>query len=542
MLALITFPRQSTGLHRLAVALMAALISCDGPTPIDPDIPLPTSCSDDGGTVHSGGLDGTLWYAADGPHRIRDTVAGGRLTIEPGALVCAGPGAALEIGWLTAEGTADEPITFTAEDPSRPWAGIKTSSTTLQYGLLEHAEVGVQGSSGSNISIRHSTIRQVQGQAVLFGDTGHGLLVETVIDSTCLSMCPGAGPFAAAVVVLSDVDFHFEDSQILNSGAGGMVVQSRSDIAILGGRIEGSVGMGMDLRDDATGGRRVTVTDARPIVITGGGSYPARTSVTNAAMLLDTRVAQEGWLGNAADTVLVTSVRSNTEHVTIHPGLTWSVSGSALNPAQIATLELEPGAALVVSRGTGLLVGHIISRGTAAEPVEIGSDLDTASPVIIWSQVELPDTSRLSHTRFTGTRLDVRRPAVLENVTVEGGDIAVTADGTRLAGIRVIGTDSPATAALTLGALHVQVLLCEITGSVGDGVRVEVADGVRIRNCNIANNAGVGVRNTAVQSVDARDNWWGDAAGPTGQTGDGVAGNVDFLPFLTEPVDFGSTG
>jgi hypothetical protein len=66
--------------------------------------------------VHSGALDVTTWRAADGPHRLRDTVSGGSVVIQPGTLVCGGPGAVLAVGQLTAEGTADEPIVFTAED------------------------------------------------------------------------------------------------------------------------------------------------------------------------------------------------------------------------------------------------------------------------------------------------------------------------------------------------------------------------------------------------------------------------------------------
>jgi hypothetical protein len=42
--------------------------------------------------------------------------------------------------------------------------------------------------------------------------------------------------------------------------------------------------------------------------------------------------------------------------------------------------------------------------------------------------------------------------------------------------------------------------------------------------------------NVTPDTVDARDNWWGDPAGPLGPGGDGVAGNVVYEPWRSEPV------
>lgn len=69
------------------------------------------------------------------------------------------------------------------------------------------------------------------------------------------------------------------------------------------------------------------LNDAAPVRITGGSSYPASVPLQAAEMLLATREAQEGWLGNARDTVLVTAHASRADEITIHPGLVWLVSG-----------------------------------------------------------------------------------------------------------------------------------------------------------------------------------------------------------------------
>lgn len=52
----------------------------------------------------------------------------------------------------------------------------------------------------------------------------------------------------------------------------------------------------------------------------------------------------------------------------------------------------------------------------------------------------------------------------------------------------------------------------------------------------IENNSGGGLNNLSPQLVDAEDNWWGDASGPSGSgpgTGDSVSAQVDFDPWLT---------
>jgi hypothetical protein len=59
--------------------------------------------------------------------------------------------------------------------------------------------------------------------------------------------------------------------------------------------------------------------------------------------------------------------------------------------------------------------------------------------------------------------------------------------------------------------------------------------GIAINYNNIFGN-GVGINNTAGETVDARYNWWGSPFGPTASppAGDKVIGNVDYAPWLIE--------
>jgi hypothetical protein len=77
------------------------------------------------------------------------------------------------------------------------------------------------------------------------------------------------------------------------------------------------------------------------------------------------------------------------------------------------------------------------------------------------------------------------------------------------------------------------VLSCDIHDSASHGISGLVGD---VHNCNLVNNAGSGIRNNPSWYVaNAEDNWWGDAAGPTGPAGDGVSGPVDYTPWRTTP-------
>lgn len=70
------------------------------------------------------------------------------------------------------------------------------------------------------------------------------------------------------------------------------------------------------------------------------------------------------------------------------------------------------------------------------------------------------------------------------------------------------------------------------------------ADSVSITRSNIVGNGEDGVVNDGVGTLDATENWWGDASGPNGEgpgSGASVSANVDFDPWLDAQAPDGET-
>lgn len=79
-----------------------------------------------------------------------------------------------------------------------------------------------------------------------------------------------------------------------------------------------------------------------------------------------------------------------------------------------------------------------------------------------------------------------------------------------------------------------------IASNGADGIRYEQARALLVKESNLSANGGFGLNNAAGKTiVQAQQNWWGDASGPSAAgpgRGDRVSGQVDFGAWRTEPV------
>jgi len=73
----------------------------------------------------------------------------------------------------------------------------------------------------------------------------------------------------------------------------------------------------------------------------------------------------------------------------------------------------------------------------------------------------------------------------------------------------------------------------------GIGIKTD-AKNIVVQGNRIYGNRGAGVDNKTEETIDARDNWWGDASGPADPEGNPkgkgqkVSGKVDYKPWRKE--------
>jgi hypothetical protein len=132
----------------------------------------------------------------------------------------------------------------------------------------------------------------------------------------------------------------------------------------------------------------------------------------------------------------------------------------------------------------------------------------------------LPAVSLAAHVHVDGLRI---LSSGIHGIHVGAGEGTIT--DCQIQGAQGIGLRIRAGATLRVSG-------CEIAGSRLAGIVVEGGD-LQVTRSNIHGNGGPGLDNVTPDTVDARDNWWGDPAGPGG---DGVAGNVVNEPWRSEPV------
>lgn len=526
--------------------------------PEGPSMQLNPACSGSGGLTHAGGTITTTerWYPADNPHQVTGMVtvgAGGQLRIQPGALVCFSSGAgvrAVNGGTLAVDGLDTAIVVLTALDLAQGWGGIVLSDTPgtasfIHNARVEHAAGVAVLSEDRHLLVMDSVHLRQNGAAVhLFSPQSR--LLRSVVDTT-------TAPWAGAVALGDST--RFNHTTIRGAVNYGLVVLATSGVVLGSGRIEGSGGVGLYAGDG--------IATAQPIRVVGGAAHGAELSIGALAELYPGAAAQDSLLGNARDTLYLLGGTLSTT-VYAQANLPWHVT-LPVTVSSGGIFRASPGAHLAMQLNAGIQAksgGRLWFRGAPGTPVVLTAT-DTADR---WSGIYLDglpsSTSYLTNALIEHTSDYASAVAamsdhrvVIDSTVIRqvGYGVSIWSDGsrisrsridtTRVAGAPAVDLVSDAVLESTLirgsagAGLEIwgpaRIRSCEIRESAGDGIVMFWA--VEVDNCNLVDNAGVGIANQVGSTADVTNNWWGDAAGPTGTSGDGASGPLTVSPWRTTP-------
>ena len=511
------------------ILFCTALIACNDGLPTgSTDV---ADCAAGDGQIHSGTLTGAqMWTRLNGPHLLVDSVVvDGTLTISAGALVCGEPGSVLAPTLLRVDGRATDPVVLTAADSVAGWGGVRlgfnadSDSSRIRYADIRHAQTGVRSYHGGATVLENTIIFRAGGPGIL---GRHIAARHVVVDSACSR---DTSAQCAAIITLGYGGMTLVEPVIRDSRGGGIFVPARSGLALTGGTITGSRGIGLMVQHYIGGSGGLAVHS--PVRITDGESIPLSVA-GRLPDVLSTREAQLELLGNAVDVVRMVGPYDGPER-TVYRELPWELVADCNMGGTIGTVRLEAGATLTVS-GCHYIYGRIVGEGTAEDPITIRS---AAQAIHAGDADGFEGSIHLRHARIADANFVFHIQAVLEDVEMEQSTVQFLAPGSRLTRARMDASSPvfPIHDAVMIAADDVEISDCTITNSERDGIRV-TAGAPRIERCNFENNGGAGVNNTGTAIVDARDNWWGDPHGPAGDNGDGVLGAVTHVPFLVERV------
>ncbi|HYR11097.1 MAG TPA: right-handed parallel beta-helix repeat-containing protein [Longimicrobium sp.] len=501
------------------------------------------------------------WYPSGNPHWVTGDIRvenGAQLRIHAGAVVCfdqfvqvvADAGAHLAV-----DGDDTARVVLTALHPDHGWDGVSLYGTPAAASFARHAVIEYARGGAAVFATDHHTvvldsvhIRQ-SGNAALLYSPGSRILYS-VVDT-----------IAQVAVVLSD-STRFTRTTVRGAGWGGVHVVAQSGVQLMGGRIEGSTLTGLVVENEGA------VYLGQPIRITGGGSYPVDVPVDVLARMYNTPEEHDSLTGNARDTAYI---RGGTVHRAVHAAaaLPWRVTQPVVVDSG-GSLRARPGASIAFDGARGITArngGRVLARGSAAAPVR----MTASDPVAGWEGILLegvpPGNSyvtnaRLEHVSGAYSAVFARDShlvyidsTVFRQVSQAA---ALASPGSRIARSRIDTTTVTGKAAVELaangrlestlirGAADTGILLatsttrvisCEVRESGGDGIVLSssLTSANAVNDCNLVDNGGSGIVWWHSSTLDATDNWWGDAAGPTGANGDGVFGTVDYTPWRTTP-------
>jgi hypothetical protein len=201
--------------------------------------------------------------------------------------------------------------------------------------------------------------------------------------------------------------------------------------------------------------------------------------------------------------------------------------------------------------------GSYVRRSLIDTTGTVGTNYQTGEPAVVLS--DSMEISRTTVRRSGHDGVDLRGFSLtLDSVRVVNSRLdgfALNRANTTFSGnngVDALVADSSGGNGFSIRASNITLTRCVATRGLtasSHGVAMNGNHaGTAVNNCDFVNNGGNGVNNTFANSIDASNNFWGDADGPLGPQGDGVAGNVttvpicsasctdpSFLPFTQQP-------
>lgn len=555
-----------------AAVLLAALAACDQPQTTEParigqagpSLSINPLCADSlGGLSHTEFTvtSPVTWARADNPHRVNwgiDVTGAGRVTIEPGVLVCfssLGRLAADNGGRIVAAGRDTAVIVFTAMEPGSGWNGVVLHGDPDSASIFRNMRMEYTRSSLAAVYTYDShpalvdsvTVRQSARAFVLMASGSR--VSRSRVDTTTTS--------DVAAVLLGADSTHLDGVTVRGAAGTGVEVWGTAGVSLLRVRILDSGGTG--LKATLPPG---AIANPQPVRVTGGSSYGAELSPAVLARMYPALADQDSLLGNARDTLVIWGGTLKSWAYARHV-LPWRVRGSIVVEWP-GILRAQAWSSLVFEPYTGITAragGRVLARGTGTAPV-LMTARDTAQG---WGGITLQGTpdeaSKLTNVRVEYVVSGVavyatdQHPVLIDSAVFRQNGVAVLLEAadSRISRTRVDTTriDWPAVGlwsgttlestlirgsaghGLALADSTAQVLSCEVRQSARHGIYLTHAG--TVHDCNLVNNAGDGIYNSISAPANVENNWWGDSGGPFGTSGDGASGTMDYTPWRTTP-------
>jgi hypothetical protein len=369
------------------------------------------------GTPHGGAVTTSqTWTRAASPHYVGADLlvdAGAVLTVEPGAAVCVAPNTMLSFNTgarLSALGSAQLPITFSASDTAQYWRGFVFDGAPSDFSYLHGVMIAYAGARQTTartgavvargthrVSLDSARIRHSDARALDLGAAG-SLVQRTIIDTTRVQADLASFATVATRTVTT------LDSVIVRGSAGFGVATFGPGLTLRDLTIDGGAQTGLSVDAGAlVAGTRITVRNTR---------LPFQGGVDALAMIAPTPAEQALLLGNVGDTAIVSGGVLRRRTLSLTRALPLAVA-QGFNVDSGGVLMMRSGARMAFGDTIGITVnpgGRLDARGTVTDSVVFtASDTTKNWGPILFENPNYADTNfvRYAKVAFGGVRLAV---------------------------------------------------------------------------------------------------------------------------------------